>query len=95
MKQKQPNAKIVESLENLKAEISEHVDTRSREIWFKINSCLYSQYPHNNHTTQTNEINDIKKAINTGKAIPGIQGIVIIKGESIGLWGDLKLVKLC
>lgn len=37
---------------------------------------------------------DIKAAIDIGKAIPGIQGIVIIKGDSIGLWGDLKLVKL-
>lgn len=37
---------------------------------------------------------DIKNAIDTGKAIPGVQGIVIIKGESIGLWGDITLVKL-
>ncbi len=37
---------------------------------------------------------DIKTAIDKGKAIPGVQGIVIIKGENIGLWGDLKLVKL-
>ncbi len=46
MKSKQSNAKIVESLENLKTELSVHSDTRSREIWFKINSCLYAQYPH-------------------------------------------------
>ncbi|MBW2654099.1 MAG: UPF0280 family protein [Deltaproteobacteria bacterium] len=38
---------------------------------------------------------DIKDAVDAGKAIPGVQGIVIIKGESIGLWGDLKLVKIC
>jgi ApbE superfamily uncharacterized protein (UPF0280 family) len=37
---------------------------------------------------------DIKTAIDTGKAIPGVQGIVIIKGDNIGLWGDLKLVRL-
>lgn len=37
---------------------------------------------------------DIKGAIDAGKAIPGIQGIVIIKGDKIGLWGDLKLVKI-
>jgi len=37
---------------------------------------------------------DIETAIDMGKAISGIQGIVIIKGESIGLWGDLKLVKI-
>lgn len=48
MKQKQPNDKIVESLENLRDELAIHSDTRSREIWFKINSCLYSEYPHTN-----------------------------------------------
>lgn len=38
--------------------------------------------------------NDIKDTIDAGKAIKGIQGIVIIKGDSIGLWGDLKLVTI-
>lgn len=37
---------------------------------------------------------DIKDVINTGKMIPGVQGIVIIKGDRIGLWGDLKVVRL-
>ncbi len=37
---------------------------------------------------------DIEKAIHRGKQIKGVQGIVIIKGSSIGLWGDLKLVRL-
>jgi hypothetical protein len=37
---------------------------------------------------------DIQGAIDAGKAIPGILGIVILKGDSIGLWGDLKLVTL-
>jgi hypothetical protein len=37
---------------------------------------------------------DIQDAINVGNAIPGILGIVILKGDSIGLWGDLKLVTL-
>jgi len=41
-----------------------------------------------------NKTSDIKDAIHTGKAIPGVQGIVIIKGKSIGLWGELTLVKL-
>lgn len=36
---------------------------------------------------------DIKAAIDAGKAIPGVQGIVIIQQEHIGLWGDLALVK--
>jgi len=37
---------------------------------------------------------DIEKAIHLGKQIQGIQGLVIIKGEQIGLWGDLKLIRL-
>ncbi|WP_299983186.1 UPF0280 family protein [Desulfobacula sp.] len=37
---------------------------------------------------------DIKLAIDAGKAIQGIQGIAVIKGDHIGLWGDMKLVKL-
>lgn len=41
-----------------------------------------------------NSEKDIQPAINMGKSIKGVQGIVIIKGESIGLWGDLKLVNL-
>ena len=37
---------------------------------------------------------DIEKAINYGKKIKGVLGIVIIKDKNIGLWGDLKIVKL-
>ncbi|OGR14865.1 MAG: hypothetical protein A2097_08860 [Desulfobacula sp. GWF2_41_7] len=37
---------------------------------------------------------DIENAIDAGKKVPGVQGIVIIIGENIGLWGDLKLVKI-
>ncbi len=37
---------------------------------------------------------DINNAIDRGKSIPGVLGIAIIKGESIGLWGDIKLVRI-
>jgi hypothetical protein len=37
---------------------------------------------------------DIEKAINIGKTMAGVQGIVIISGKQIGLWGALELVKL-
>lgn len=37
---------------------------------------------------------DIETVIDTGKTIPGIRGIVIIKGDAIGAWGDLELIKL-
>ena len=53
MKTKQPDAKIVASLEALKAElITQYGDKVSvlenvsvLEILFKINSCLFSEYP--------------------------------------------------
>lgn len=37
---------------------------------------------------------DIGKAIDAGKAMAGVQGIIIIAGKQIGLWGALELVKL-
>ncbi len=37
---------------------------------------------------------DIETAIAEGKAISGVEGIVIIKGSHIGLWGDVELVPL-
>lgn len=47
-KVKQPDIKIVESLENLKKELErrQEFDLTAREILFKINSCLFSKYPH-------------------------------------------------
>lgn len=37
---------------------------------------------------------DIEKAIAVGKEMTGVQGIVIISGKQIGLWGAVELVKL-
>lgn len=37
---------------------------------------------------------DIKKTIETGKNIQGIEGIIIIKDKSLGAWGALELVNL-
>jgi hypothetical protein len=46
-KVKQPDSKIVESLESLKEELASKQENClvSREILFKINSCLFSEYP--------------------------------------------------
>ncbi len=43
---------------------------------------------------RVHKASDIEKAIHFGKNTEGIQGIVIIKGTRMGLWGDLKLVPL-
>ena len=37
---------------------------------------------------------DIDRAIRFGKSIPGVQGILIIAGKNMGLWGDVELVPL-
>ena len=37
---------------------------------------------------------DIEKAIAAGRRMTGVQGLVIISGKQIGLWGALELVKL-
>lgn len=37
---------------------------------------------------------DIEPVIARGRAIDGIQGLVIISGKSLGVWGNLELVKL-
>jgi ApbE superfamily uncharacterized protein (UPF0280 family) len=37
---------------------------------------------------------DIKKAIKKAKTISGVEGILIIKGEHLGIWGDIEVVKL-
>ncbi len=37
--------------------------------------------------------NDIEKAIDFASKIENVCGIVIIMGEKIGVWGDLKLIK--
>ena len=38
--------------------------------------------------------NAIASAIDFGQKIPGITGIVVIKGDRIGLWGEIELVHL-
>ena len=37
---------------------------------------------------------DIEKAIEAGKNIQDVQGILIIKDDQIGVWGNINLVSL-
>jgi hypothetical protein len=37
---------------------------------------------------------DIKNAIAAAQEIPGLNGVVIIVGDEIGVWGDIELVRL-
>jgi len=38
--------------------------------------------------------NDIQQALDIGKQIEGVNGLVIIIGDAIGMWGDLEIVPL-
>jgi hypothetical protein len=37
---------------------------------------------------------DIESAINAGRHIKALNGIVVIADEKMGMWGDLKIVAL-
>jgi len=37
---------------------------------------------------------DIEQALERGRTIPGVEGIVIIVGDAMGAWGEYELVKL-
>jgi ApbE superfamily uncharacterized protein (UPF0280 family) len=41
-----------------------------------------------------NSKTDIRPALNFGKSITGVEGIVVIIGEDIGMWGELEVVPL-
>jgi ApbE superfamily uncharacterized protein (UPF0280 family) len=36
---------------------------------------------------------DIQQALERGKQIEGILGVVVIKGDRMGAWGDINLVR--
>ena len=40
---------------------------------------------------RVNKANDITNAIEFGKSISDLKGILIIKGDNMGVWGDIKL----
>lgn len=43
---------------------------------------------------ETKHERDINQALALAADIPGLRGVVIIKGEKLGAWGDLELVSL-
>ncbi|MCA1795333.1 MAG: UPF0280 family protein [Desulfobacteraceae bacterium] len=57
-------------------------------------SCLLADAAATALANRVRTGDDIPKTLDVGKAIPGIQGLVIILGSRIGLWGNLKLVRL-
>lgn len=39
-----------------------------------------------------NRPSDIQKALDFGKGIEGVQGLLAIVGDQMGIWGDIELV---
>lgn len=57
-------------------------------------SCMLADAAATGLANQVNTADDIADTLEKGRQIPGIQGLVIIVGARIGLWGSLKLVPL-
>ena len=57
-------------------------------------SCSIADAAATSIGNQVQSLADIEYAIAKGKCIENIQGIIIIVGEKIGIWGDLEVVPL-
>lgn len=57
-------------------------------------SCLLADAAATGLANQVKTCDDIAPALAAGQQIPGIRGLVIIVGERIGLWGDLRLTRI-
>jgi len=57
-------------------------------------SCTLADASATSIGNQVKSNSDIQKAIDFGKKIEGIIGLVVIMGEKIGMWGDLEIVRL-
>lgn len=58
------------------------------------NSCPFADAVATALGNRVTDTTDINTAIDWSKSLPGVQGVVIIKGDKIGLWGDLELVSI-
>lgn len=57
-------------------------------------SCMLADAAATGLANQVNTAGDIPAALDKGRQISGISGLVIIMGAQLGLWGSLKLVRL-
>lgn len=58
-------------------------------------SCILADAMATSLGNRIQSTKDIQPAIDWGKTVPGVRGIVIILGEHIGIWGqDMKLIPL-
>lgn len=57
-------------------------------------SCILADAAATALANQVKTGDDIPNVLEKGRNIPGIQGIVLIKGDQLGAWGDLHLTGL-
>lgn len=57
-------------------------------------SCCLADAVATSLGNQVQKSKDIENVINHGKKLQGVDGIVIIKGEHIGAWGEIELLPL-
>jgi len=57
-------------------------------------SCMLADAAATGLANQVKTCDDIAPALEAGRQISGIRGLVIIVGERIGLWGDLRLKRI-
>ncbi|MCG8686896.1 MAG: UPF0280 family protein [Desulfobacterales bacterium] len=67
---------------------------RADAVSILADSCAVADAAATALCNQVKTADDIEKTIAKGKQMEGIQGIVIILGAQIGLWGDLELIRL-
>lgn len=67
---------------------------RADAVTVLADSCALADAAATDLANQIQTPEDIQPAIDIGQSIPGIQGLVMILGKHIGLWGGLKLVRL-
>jgi len=58
------------------------------------NSCTLADAVATALANEVKKESDIQTAIDFGKKIPGIEGIIIIKKKKLGAWGEVELVGL-
>lgn len=57
-------------------------------------SCALADAAATSVGNQVKSKQDIENALEFGKNIPGIRGLLIIIGDKLGAWGDLEIVPI-
>lgn len=67
---------------------------RADAVCVLADSCALADAAATALCNQVSSPRDIESALEKGREIPGLQGMVIIAGKALGAWGDLELVRV-